>query len=114
MNEASLHKIYAACGADALFLEQDFLRRYVTGFYSTDGYVVYDGSECTFVADARYFEAAERALRGSFVRVREGGRREARSDETCWPALCENDDAAEVLVRYSPENWGTAEIDKRL
>ena len=79
MNEASLHKIYAACGADALFLEQDFLRRYVTGFYSTDGYVVYDGSECTFVADARYFEAAERALRGSFVRVREGGRREALS-----------------------------------
>lgn len=73
MDAESLHKLYAACGADALFIEQDFLRRYVTGFYSTDGYVVYDGKTCTFVADARYFEAAERALSGSFIRVSEGG-----------------------------------------
>ena len=72
MTKEQLHEIYAVCGADALFLEQDFLRRYVTGFYSTDGYVVYDGEVCTFVADARYFEAAQNALAGSFVAVKEG------------------------------------------
>lgn len=72
MTKEQLHEIYAVCGADALFLEQDFLRRYVTGFYSTDGYVVYDGEVCTFVADARYFEAAQNALAGSFVTVKEG------------------------------------------
>ena len=67
-----LQRIYAETGADALFLEQDFLRRYITGFYSTDGYVVYDGKTCTFVADPRYFEAAGEQLAGSFVRVEEG------------------------------------------
>lgn len=72
MTKEQLHEIYAVCGADALFLEQDFLRRYVTGFYSTDGYVIYDGEVCTFVADARYFEAAQNALAGSFVTVKEG------------------------------------------
>ena len=53
MTKEQLHEIYAVCGADALFLEQDFLRRYVTGFYSTDGYVIYDGEVCTFVADRK-------------------------------------------------------------
>ena len=68
----NLQQIYAQTGADALFLEQDFLRRYATGFYSTDGYVVYDGKTCTFVADNRYFEAASECLGGSGVRVVEG------------------------------------------
>lgn len=67
-----MQRIFAQTGADALFLEQDFLRRYITGFYSTDGYVVYDGKTCTFVADMRYFEAASDALKDSFVRVAEG------------------------------------------
>ena len=67
-----LQRIYAETGADALFLEQDFLRRYVTGFYSTDGFAVYDGNTCTFVADMRYFEAATEALKESGIRVVEG------------------------------------------
>lgn len=67
-----LQRIFAQTGADALFLEQDFLRRYITGFYSTDGYVVYDGKTCTFVADLRYFEAAGDALKDSAIRVVEG------------------------------------------
>ena len=67
-----LQRIFAQTGADALFLEQDFLRRYITGFYSTDGYVVYDGKTCTFVADLRYFEAAGEALDDSAIRVVEG------------------------------------------
>ena len=67
-----LQRIFAQTGADALFLEQDFLRRYITGFYSTDGYVVYDGKTCTFVADLRYFEAAGEALKDSAIRMVEG------------------------------------------
>ena len=67
-----LQRIFAQTGADALFLEQDFLRRYITGFYSTDGYVVYDGKTCTLVADLRYFEAAGEALKDSAIRVVEG------------------------------------------
>ena len=72
MDERKLRQIVAASGADALFLEQDFLRRYVTGFYSTDGYVVCDGKGCSFFADPRYFEAASAQLAGSFVKVEPG------------------------------------------
>lgn len=67
-----MRRIFAQTGADALFLDQDFLRRYITGFYSTDGYVVCDGTACSFVADMRYYEAACEALKDSFVRVEEG------------------------------------------
>ncbi len=35
----NLRKIYAESGAEALLIEQDFLRAYLTGFYSTDGFV---------------------------------------------------------------------------
>ncbi len=67
-----LRKIFDAAGADALFVECDFLRRYLTGFYSTDGYVVLTKEACVYFADLRYFEAAERALKGSAVTVLEG------------------------------------------
>lgn len=72
LNE-KLVKIYRETGADALYLETDFLRRYLTGFYSTDGYVILDGNSCRFIADLRYFEAAERELRGTDIEVVEGG-----------------------------------------
>ena len=72
MEEGKLTQILRESGADALFLECDFLRRYVTGFYSTDGYVVADGQGCSLIADLRYFEAARKQLAGSFVRVEEG------------------------------------------
>ncbi len=72
-----LRKIYSETGADALYLETDFLRRYVTGFYSTDGYVIIDGESCKFVADLRYFEAAQKALAGTAVTVIEGGYQKA-------------------------------------
>ncbi len=70
-------KIYREAGADALFLEADHLRRYFTGFYSTDGYVVVTGENCYFVADPRYFEAAEKALAGTDVTVVAGAFKEA-------------------------------------
>ena len=72
MEEAKLQHILAESGADALFLEQDFLRRYVTGFYSTDGYAVCDRAGCSLFADPRYYEAACAQLAGSFVKVEAG------------------------------------------
>ena len=74
-----LRKIYENAQADALFIECDFLRRYLTGFYSTDGYVLLTDKSCIFVADSRYFEAAEKALKGSGIQVVEGSRKEAYS-----------------------------------
>lgn len=73
----SVNKIYSESGAEALFLEQDFLRAYLTGFSSTDGFVVVDSEFCTLVVDSRYFEAAEKALQGSLVRVEEGSYKRA-------------------------------------
>ncbi len=72
MLSEKLRNLYTRAEADALYLECDFLRRYVTGFYSTDGYVILDGEACVFVADARYYEAAERALQGSGITLCEG------------------------------------------
>ena len=72
MLSEKLSKIYQDADVDALYIETDFLRRYLTGFYSTDGYVILDGESCKFVADLRYFEAAERALRGTGIELVEG------------------------------------------
>lgn len=65
-------KIYRETGADALYTTTDYLRRYLTGFYSTDGYVIVDAEKCVLVVDPRYFEAAENALKGSGVEAVEG------------------------------------------
>lgn len=67
-----LSTIYKNTDAEALFIEQDFLRRYLTGFYSTDGYVILEEDKCVFVADLRYFEAAQKSLAGSGIEVVEG------------------------------------------
>ncbi len=77
MLDEKLRKIYLETGADALWIETDFLRRYLSGFYSTDGYVILDGTSRTLVADPRYIEAAERALAGTDVKVVRGAYPEA-------------------------------------
>ena len=79
MLDEKLKQIYQNSNADALYLEQDFLRRYVTDFYSTDGYVIVDGENCTFYADSRYIEAVQKALNGSNITVVEGSYKEALS-----------------------------------
>ncbi len=77
MLSEKLRKIYAETGAEALFLETDFLRRYLTDFYSTDGYVVVTEEECVLFADPRYFEAAARKFSESDIRVEAGALPEA-------------------------------------
>ncbi len=68
----NLRKIYENSHADALLIEQDFLRRYLTGFYSTDGYVVLTAEKCVLVVDSRYIEAAQKAKLADCVEVVEG------------------------------------------
>ncbi len=72
-----LRQIYASAQVEAVYVECDFLRRYLTGFYSTDGYVILTAEKCVFYADLRYFEAAKKALQNSAVEVVEGGCRDA-------------------------------------
>ena len=73
-----LRKIYTQAGADVLLIEQDFIRRYLTDFYSTDGYAVIDGNQCTLVVDSRYFEAAEKSLKNRGIRLIEGVYKQAQ------------------------------------
>ncbi len=74
-----LAKLYKEVGADVVYTTTDYLRRFLTGFYSTDGYVLLDGEKCVFVADNRYAEAAQKALCGSGVDVIVGGKKEAEA-----------------------------------
>ena len=64
-------KIFEAVGADAVFTTCDYLRRYVTSFFTEGGFVLTDKDGTTMYTDARYTEAAEKALRGTEVRVAE-------------------------------------------
>ena len=53
-------KIFEAVGADAVFTTCDYLRRYVTSFFTEGGFVLTDKDGTTMYTDARYTEAAER------------------------------------------------------
>ncbi len=72
----NLYGKISECGAEVAVIESDFLRRYLTDFYSTDGYVLLEKDGCTVVADPRYFEAAKRKFRSGRIRVVEGAIRE--------------------------------------
>ena len=64
-------KIFKAAGADKLIVTAPDLRFYLTGFESSDGMVVVDGNGTSFYTDARYLEAANAALNGSGIAVKE-------------------------------------------
>ncbi len=68
----ALAKIYRSVGAEVVFTTTDYLRRYLTGFYSTDGSVLLDGENCTLIVDMRYAEAAQKALNGTGIAVKVG------------------------------------------
>lgn len=72
MPNETKQKIYRDAGADALLIETGFLRRYLSGFNSTDGYVILKKDACILVVDSRYFEAACEKLSGTDVQVIEG------------------------------------------
>lgn len=64
-------KIFDEVGADAVFTTCDYLRRYITSFFTEGGFVLTDKDGTTMYTDARYTEAAKRQLQGTEVRVAE-------------------------------------------
>lgn len=64
-------KIFKGTGADKLIVTAPDLRFYLTGFESSDGMVVADESGTSFYTDARYLEAAAKALEGSGIAVKQ-------------------------------------------
>lgn len=70
MAHTNASKIYKLVGAEAVLTEAEDLRRYLTGFASSFGYVISDADGSTFYTDPRYLEAAEKALKGSEISVK--------------------------------------------
>lgn len=70
MTHTNASKIYNLVGAEAVLTEAEDLRKYITGFSSSFGYVLTDKNCSTFYTDPRYLEAAEKALKGSEIAVK--------------------------------------------
>ncbi|MBD5632071.1 MAG: aminopeptidase P family protein [Clostridia bacterium] len=70
MANTNAAKIYKASGAEAVLTERADLRRYLTGFESSFGYVLSDKNGTVFYTDPRYIEGATAALKGSEIAVK--------------------------------------------
>ncbi len=70
MAHTNASKIYNLVGAEAVLTEAEDLRKYLTGFSSSFGYVLSDKNGSCFYTDPRYLEAAENALKGSEIAVK--------------------------------------------
>lgn len=64
-------KIYNSVGAEAVLTEAQDLRKYLTGFSSSFGYVITDKNGTTFYTDSRYLEGAADYLKGTDINVKE-------------------------------------------
>lgn len=64
-------KVFDGINADALVVEQEDLRFYLTGFASSFGIVICDNKSAKFYTDSRYIEAAKKSLEGSGIIVEE-------------------------------------------
>ncbi len=67
--ETNAKKIYDLVGAEAILTSASDLRKYLTGFSSSFGYVLSDKDGSTFYTDTRYIEAAKNALKSSDISV---------------------------------------------
>ena len=70
MAHTNASKIYNLVGAEAVLTEDANLRKYLTGFSSSFGYVLSDRSGSYLYTDSRYLEAAENLLKGSEITVK--------------------------------------------
>lgn len=70
MAHTNASKIYNLVGAEAVLTEDTDLRKYLTGFSSSFGYVLSDKNGSTFYTDPRYLEAAENLLKDSDIAVK--------------------------------------------
>ncbi len=71
MAHTNASKIYNLVGAEAVLTEAEDLRKYLTGFSSSFGYVLSDKNGSAFYTDSRYLEAAEKSLKNSEISVKE-------------------------------------------
>ena len=62
-------KLLRALQAEAMLTESCDLRAYLTGFFSSFGYVYTDWEESVFFTDPRYAEGAKEALKGQDTKV---------------------------------------------
>ncbi len=69
MNETAAQKILLKTEAEASLCAPSDLRRYLTGFSSTFGYLLTDGDGTVFYTDPRYLEAARKQLGAKGIRV---------------------------------------------
>ena len=70
-------KVFRSIKADAMLTASPDLRRYLTGFASSFGFVYTDAQESVFFTDPRYAEGARAALKNTFIAVEV-----AQSEET--------------------------------
>ena len=70
-------KVFREIKADAMLTGSPDLRRYLTGFASSFGFVYTDAQESVFFTDPRYAEGARAALKHSYIGVEV-----AKSEET--------------------------------
>ena len=62
-------KIFRDIKADGMLTSASDLRRYLTGFPSSFGFVYTDAQESIFFTDPRYAEAAKAALQNEYISV---------------------------------------------
>lgn len=62
-------KILSAVQADAVLTTCEYLKRYITGFLTEDGFVLVDEKGTRLYTDARYTEEANKRLQGTDVTV---------------------------------------------
>lgn len=71
MKNTNVSKIFNTVGAEAVLTEASDLRKYLTGFSSSFGYVLSDENGSVFYTDSRYMEAAVKELEGSDIAVKQ-------------------------------------------
>lgn len=69
--ETNAAKIFKLVGAEAVLTQAEDLRKYLTGFSSSYGYVLTDARGTTFYTDSRYAEGASDYLKDSGICVKE-------------------------------------------
>ncbi len=69
MSQSNAQRVFDKVKAEAVYVTTDYLKRYLTGFYIEDGYVIVDGNGVTMYTDARYIESAQKFFQGKGIRV---------------------------------------------
>lgn len=70
MIKTNAENIYKKVGAEAVLTEQADLRKYLTDIATSFGYVLTDKNGTVFYTDTRYLEAAQAALQGTDITVK--------------------------------------------